>query len=167
MKRFWKAVLLTTLVAGTLDIITAHVDQIIRTGAFPSRMFYVIAGAGIGLKTAFSNGPGILLLGIFFHYFISFAFTLFFFLIYPGLRKVPNNKYLNALLYAIFVWLIMTFIVLPLSALPDKPFGFSWQTVMGWFILAIVFGLPISLMVEKYYKDRLAADTGNRREQKG
>jgi len=163
MKRFWKAVLLTTLVAGTLDIITAHVDQIIRTGAFPSRMFYVIAGAGIGLKTAFSNGPGIILVGIFFHYFISFAFTLFFFLIYPGLRKVPNNKYLNGLLYAIFVWLIMTFIVLPLSALHNKPSGFSWQTVMGWIIFTVVFGLPISLMAERYYKKRAIADMGNRR----
>lgn len=167
MKRFWKAVLLTTLVAGTLDIITAHVDQIIRTGAFPSRMFYFIAGAAIGIKTAFSNGPGIILLGIFFHYFISFLFTLFFFLIFPMLSRVPHNKYLNGLLYAIFVWLIMSFIVLPLSALHNKPPGFSWQTVMGWFILAIVFGLPISLMVEKYYKNRVAADIGNRREQNG
>lgn len=154
MKPFWKAVLLTTLVAGTLDIITAHVDQTIRTGAFPSRMFYFIAGAAIGVKTAFSSGPGIILLGIFFHYFISFAFTLFFFLIYPRLSKVPNNKYLNALLYAIFVWLIMTYIVLPLCALHNKPYGFSWRTVMGWFILATVFGLPISLMTAKYYKNR-------------
>ena len=154
MKPFWKAVLLTTLVAGTLDIISAHVDQIIRTGAFPSRMFYVIAGGAIGLKTAFSNGPGIILLGIFFHYFISFAFTLFFFLIYPRLSKVPNNKYLNGLLYAIFVWLIMTFIVLPLSTLPNKPFTFSWWTIFGWLILTVVFGLPISLMTAKYYKNR-------------
>jgi Na+/proline symporter len=76
---------------------------------------------------------------------------------------VPSNKYLNGLLYAIFVWLIMTFIVLPLSALHNKPSGFSWQTVMGWFILAIVFGLPISLLTEKYYKDRTVADIGNRR----
>ncbi len=35
MNRFWQAVVLTTLVAGTLDIISAHVDQTIRTGTFP------------------------------------------------------------------------------------------------------------------------------------
>ncbi len=163
MKRFWKAVLLTTLVAGTLDIISAHVDQGIRTGAFPVRIFYAIAGGAIGIKTALAGGPGIILLGIFFHYFISFAFTLFFFLIFPVVSRVPNNKYLNGLLYAIFVWLTMTFIVLPLSALPNRPFSFSWGIILGWLILTVVFGLPISLMTEKYYKNRTAADTGNPR----
>ena len=78
MNRFWKAVLLTTLVAGTLDIIAAHVDQTIRTGAFPVKMFYFIAAGAIGVKTALSSGPGIIVLGVFIHYFISFLFTLFF-----------------------------------------------------------------------------------------
>lgn len=78
MNRFWKSVLLTTLVAGTLDIISAHVDQTIRTGSFPGKMFYAIAGAAIGMKNAFTSGPAIILLGVFIHYFISFSFTLFF-----------------------------------------------------------------------------------------
>lgn len=154
MNRFWKAVLLTTLVAGTLDIIAAHVDQTIRTGKFPEKMFYVIAGGAIGLKNAFSGGRAVILLGIFIHYFISFSFTLFYFIIYPVLRKVSPNKYLNALLYAIFVWATMTFIVLPDTALPSKPFVFNIDTVVGILILTVVFGLPISLMTDKYYKTR-------------
>lgn len=151
MNRFWKSVLLTTLVAGTLDIISAHVDQIIRTGAFPAKMFYVIAGGAIGLQTAFSSGPVIILLGIFIHYLIAFLFTLFFYLVYPVLIKVSPNKYLNGLLYAIFVQATMTFLVLPLTALPHRPFVFNFDTLLGIFILTAVFGLPISLMTEKYF----------------
>jgi hypothetical protein len=60
MNRFWKAVLLTTLVAGTLDIIAAHVDQTIRTGVFPAKMFYAIAGGAIGMENAFKSGRGII-----------------------------------------------------------------------------------------------------------
>jgi hypothetical protein len=152
MNRFWKSVLLTTLVAGTLDIISAHVDQTIRTGAFPDKMFYAIAGAAIGMKTAFTSGPAIILIGIFIHYLISFLFTLFFYLVYPVLKKLSPNKYLNGLLYAIFVQATMTFLVLPLTALPNRPFVFSMDVVLGIFILTAVFGLPISLMTEKYYQ---------------
>jgi len=152
MNRFWKSVLLTTLVAGTLDIISAHVDQTIRTGAFPGKMFYAIAGGAIGMETAFSSGPVIILLGVFIHYLISFLFTFFFYLVYPMLKKVSPNKYLNGLLYAIFVQATMTFLVLPLTALPNRPFVFNMNVVLGIFILTAVFGLPISLMTERYYR---------------
>lgn len=156
MSRFWKAVLLTTLVAGTLDIMAAHIDQIIRTGAFPHRMFYVIAAGAIGLKAAFSNGPAVIALGVFIHYFISFSFTLVFFLLYPAVTRVSKNKYVNILWYTLIVWLIMNFIVMPLTALPQKPFVFNMQQVTGFLILLVVFGLPIVLMTEKYYKRRIA-----------
>jgi len=167
MNRFWKAVLLTTLVAGTLDIIAAHVDQTIRTGAFPVRMFYVIAGGAIGLKTALSGGPLIILLGVFIHYFISFSFALFFFLLHPGVSKVSSNKYLNGLLYAIFVWLTMNFIVLPLTALPSRPFVLNIPQIIGLLILAAVFGTPISIMADKYYKSRITEGTTSNSRQAG
>ncbi|MCF6404867.1 hypothetical protein L3C95_18350 [Chitinophaga filiformis] len=167
MNRFWKAVLLTTLIAGTLDIIAAHVDQTIRTGAFPHRMFYVIAGGAIGLKTALNGGPLIIALGVFIHYFISFSFTLFFFLLYPAISKVSSNKYLNGLLYTIFVWVMMNFIVLPLTALPSRPFVFNIHQVTGFLVLAVVFGTPISLLAAKYYTSQIAEGTIHSRQQAG
>jgi hypothetical protein len=164
MNRFWKSVFLTTLVAGTLDIIAAHVDQTIQTGAFPERMFYFIAAGAIGLKTALNGGPAIIALGILIHYFISFSFTLFFFVLYPGITRVLPNKYVNAFLYTLFVSLTMTFIVLPLTALPDRPFVFNMQTVIGILIFFVVFGLPISIMTDKYYKSRGRGDNAGARQ---
>jgi hypothetical protein len=167
MNRFWKAVLLTTLVAGTLDIIAAHVHRTILTGVFPLKMFYGIAAGAVGLKSALNGGPAIFALGVLIHYFISFSFTLFFFLLYPALSKVSLNKYLNGLLYALFVWLIMNFIVLPLTALPGKPFVLNIHQVIGFLILVVVFGLPISIMTDKYYKSRIAGDHPGSRQQAG
>ncbi len=164
MTRFWKAVLLTTLVAGTLDIIAAHIDQTIRTGAFPVRMFYIIAAGAIGLKNALNGGPGIILLGIFIHYFISFSFTLLFFLLYPTITRLSTNKYLNGGFFGLIVWGTMNFIVLPLTALPNKPFVFNVQAVVGFLVLMVVFGIPVSVMVHKYYKSGITggkASNGN------
>lgn len=155
MNRFWKAVLLTTLVAGTLDIIAAHIHVTITTGQFPTKMFYIIAGGAIGKETALSGGPPVFALGVFIHYFISLCFTLFFFLVYPAVNKVLSNKYLNGLLYTLFAWLTMNFIVLPLTALPQKPFVLDINKVIGFLIFIVVFGMPISLMTDRYYKSRI------------
>jgi hypothetical protein len=162
MNRFWKAVLLTTLVAGTLDIIAAHIHFTIISGKFPAKMFYIIAAHAIGLDRALKGGPTIFAFGVFIHYFISFSFTLFFFLVYPVVSKVLSNKYLNGLLYTVFVWLTMNFIVLPLTVLPPKPFVLNINQVIGFFVLMVVFGMPISLMIDKYYKSRLAGDKAGR-----
>lgn len=167
MNRFWKAVLLTTLLAGTLDIIAAHIHFTIITGKFPARMFYGIAAHAIGLKSVQNGGPAIFALGVFIHYFISFSFTLFFFLLYPAIRKLSSNKYLNGLWYTIFVWLTMNFIVLPLAALPRKPYVLNIHQVIGFFILIIVFGMPISIMIDKYYKSRIAGGNASSRQQEG
>jgi uncharacterized membrane protein YagU involved in acid resistance len=155
MNRFWKAVLLTTLVAGTLDIIAAHIHVTITSGQFPTKMFYAIAGGAIGQKTAFSGGPLVFVLGVFIHYFISLCFTLFFFLVYPAVYKVLPNKYVNGLLFTLFAWLTMNFIVLPLTALPQKPFILNINKVIGFLIFIVVFGMPISIMTDKYYKSRI------------
>lgn len=149
MNRFWKAVLATTLVAGTLDIAAAHVNQLIRTGVFPARIFNFIAGGAIGLEKGLSGGAAVVALGVLIHYFISFSFTLFFFVMYPVI--VLRNKYVNGLLYGAFVWVVMNLIVLPFSALPAKPFVFNGQALIGLLILMVVFGPPISLLADRYY----------------
>ena len=159
MNRFWKAVLLTTLAAGTLDIIAAHVHVTIITGEFPSKMFYGIAAGAIGLESALNGGPVVFILGVFIHYFISFSFTLFFFLLYPAVSKVSSNNYLNGLLYTLFVGVTMNFIVLPLTALPSQPFVFNIHHVIGLMVLMVVFGMPISIMTDRYYRSRIPENT--------
>ena len=162
MNRFWKAVLTTTLVAGTLDIIAAHIHQTIIRGEFPVKLFNAISGGAIGLERALSGGAAAFILGILIHYFISFSFTLFFFLLLPRVGSVLKNRYVNGVLYTVFVWITMNFIVMPLTALPSRPFVLNMHQVIGFFVLAVVFGLPISLMADKYYRSASRGSVANK-----
>ena len=152
MKRFFRTVILTGLFAGATDLIAAYVTQFIKTGKFADKMLYYIAGGGLGLETSLKGGFWIGLLGLFFHFFIALAFTLFFFLIFPKLKFLWYNKYVVGLLYGLFVNLIMTLVVLPLTALPANKAPFDLKEfLIGGLVLGIALGIPIAWSAYKYY----------------
>lgn len=150
MRPFFKTVLLTGLFVGVTDIIAAHLHVWIQSGNFPTRVFQYIAGGALGLETSMKGGLGIGLLGAFFHFFIATWWTFFFFLILPQLKFLHFNRYIVGMLYGFFVGACMTFIVLPLTALPDSPFVFS-KAIVGWIILGTVLGIPIAISAYRYY----------------
>ena len=152
MRPLYKRILLTGLIAGTLDILSAYVSFFIETGLISRRMFQYIAGGALGLKNALNGGVPVILLGVFFHYFIAFAFTVFFFFLYRKNKVFGLNKYLAALLYGFFIWTVMNVIVLPLSALPPVPI--NWKGApLDSLILAVTIGIPASLSVNTYNRN--------------
>jgi hypothetical protein len=151
MKPFIKRVLLTAALAGTLDILSAYANGFIHTHHLSRKMFNFIAGGALGLKAALSGGAGVVLLGVFFHYFIAFSFTLFFFLVYRKFRLSSVNPYLMALLYGLFIWAVMSLIVLPLSLLPSSPFNFQ-KAIVDVLILSVMIGLPVSLSAQRFFR---------------
>ena len=150
MKPFFKTVLLTGLFVGVTDIIAAHVSTWIQSGNFPTRVLQYIAGGALGLESSMKGGLGIALLGLFFHFFIATWWTFVFFVALPKLKFLQFNKYVVGFFYGWFVGACMSFIVLPLSALPDNPFVFS-KAIVGWSILGAVLGIPIAISAYKYY----------------
>jgi hypothetical protein len=151
MKPFIKRVLLTAALAGTLDILSAYANGFIHTHHLSRKMFNYIAAGALGLKTALSGGAGVVLLGVFFHYFIAFSFTLFFFLVYRKFRLSSVNPYVMALLYGLFVWAVMNLIVLPLSLLPQSPFNYQ-KAIVDMLILSVMIGLPVSLSAKRFFR---------------
>jgi hypothetical protein len=150
MRPLFKRLLITGLIAGTLDILSAYVSIFIKSGRISKHMFQYIAGGALGLKTSLDGGIPVILLGIFFHYFIAFSFTLFFFYLYRKNRVFGLNKYLSALLYGFFIWAVMNLIVLPLSALPASQITFG-DALLSGSILAVMIGLPSALSASAYY----------------
>ena len=150
MSRFFKAVLLTGLFVGTTDLLAAYITQWIKNGKFADRMLHYIAGGALGLETSMQGGNGIAFLGLFFHFFICFAFTLLFFILFPRLKFLWFNKYLVGMLYAIFVAVVVNQIILPITPLPTSPFNLS-QSIIGWITLGVVLGIPIAFNAYKYY----------------
>src|ERR1700677_4336760 len=144
MSPFTKRLLITVLIAGTLDILSAYTSIFIQTGHISRRMFQYIAGGALGLQNTKNGGLPVILLGIFFHYFIAFCFTLFFFYLYRKNRIFGLNKFVAALLYGFFIWAVMNLVVLPLSALPSGTITIG-GALLGSSILAVMIGLPVSL----------------------
>jgi len=150
MSRFIKTVLLTGVFVGTTDLVAAYVTQWIKTGKFADRMLHYIAGGALGLETSMKGGNGVAFLGLFFHYFIAFAFTLLFFLVFPRLKFLWFNKYLVGMLYGVFVAVMMSQVILPITPLPTGPFDLS-NSIIGWITLGVVLGIPIAYNAYKYY----------------
>lgn len=150
MNRFFKAVMLTGLFVGTTDLVCAYLTQFINTGKFPDKMLNAIAGYAIGFKTAIPGNNWIALLGLFFHYFIAFSFTLLFFLVFPRIKFLRYDKYLIGMLYGVFVNLFFNQVVLPLFPPPRWQFSVA-RSFIDWVVFGVIFGIPIAYNAYRYY----------------
>src|ERR1700761_2838916 len=150
MNKFFKTVLLTSLLVGTTDLLYAIISISIGSGKFPYQMLNYMAGAALGLATSMKGGTPVAFLGLLFHYIIAFLYTLFFFIIFPHIKFLSFNKYLAGMLYGVFVNVSMNQLVLPLTLLPAKthPFNLTFA-YLDWIIFGIIFGIPIAYNVYK------------------
>jgi hypothetical protein len=138
-----KAAVIGGLIAGTLDLSYAFVAWQLR-GVSPERVLRGIAAGVLG-REALAAGVWIPALGALLHYVISCAAAAFFYrasLIFPVLRDRPV---VCGIVYGGAFYLLMTFVIVPLSAAPGTP-GVSWG---GLFAHTILFGLPIALVADR------------------
>ena len=149
MKTYYKVILLTGFIAGSLDLTGAIISSTIMSGKFPSKIFHYIA-SGIFGKEAFSGGNIMILWGVLFHYIIAYAFTFLYFWIYPKIGFLAINRVISGILYGAFVWVIMNRIVVPLSNVTRGPFNIT-QAIVGMVVLMLMIGLPIAFNAHKYY----------------
>jgi len=147
-----RSILTAWLIAGSLDIVTACLFFRIRTGKDPMRVLHFVA-SGVFDKTALTGGALYAVYGLLLHYLIAFLFTVFFFWIYPKLRWFSYNKWLTAVVYGSFVWAVMNLLIVPLSHTPKSPIQ-PGQAIIAVLILICMIGLPLSIIIGKYYAGR-------------
>jgi hypothetical protein len=135
------------LIAGTLDL-SAAVIQMLLAGRNPLMMLKFIASGVFGSE-ALAGGNGYAVMGVVFHYMIAGIWTVVFFFLYPQLRFLQKNVWLTAVLYGLFVWFVMTRIVLPLSDTPPLPFTLQGALISSA-ILIVAIGMPLSWIARKY-----------------
>lgn len=84
------------------------------------------------------------------HFMIAYAFTIFFFLIYPKLPFLSWNRLLTGILYGALIWTLMTLVLVPLTrAKAARP---SWErSPIDMGILMVAIGIPLSLIAYRYY----------------
>jgi hypothetical protein len=101
------------LIAGALDLAQAMI-------LFGADIPHTIAAGLLGPK-AFRGGAGTYILGVFLHFCIAFSATVIY---YPASRSLvflKEQALVCGLFYGIAVELVMSLIVLPLSALQGQP----------------------------------------------
>jgi hypothetical protein len=149
-KGFSVAVLTSALLAGSLDAVAASVQYIIKTGNNPAKVFRYIASAVLGKVALNQDLYAMAAWGLLFHMLIAFTFTLFFSLFYRQIKMLIKNKYIAGILYAICVWAVMNLLVVPSAFGKSISVKFP-DALIAVGILVIAIGLPISLMVDRYY----------------
>lgn len=158
MKKKWKIVLLAGLLVGSLDILAALLNFYIQTGKDPLIVLKYIASAVFGKETAYSQENAMMpVWGLLFHFMIVYIWTIFFFLIYPRLRFLSQNRILTGIGYGIFIWLIMNRLVVPMSKAAVSS-AFDWKSaITGVSILIAAIGIPLSFITYRFYHRKPAA----------
>ncbi len=148
MKNLNSTIVKAGVIVGSLDILTAFIHYFIKTGKNPLNVLKFIS-SGIFGAAAFSGGNMMILSGLILHYIIAFAFTIFFFWLFPKIKIFSKSKTLTGIIYGIFIWVVMNLVVVPLSKIPNRPFNIG-NSILAATILVVCIGIPLSFMANRH-----------------
>jgi len=150
-----KTIIKAALLVGTLDICAALTQFYLKTGKAPFKPVLNFVASGSLGKDAFTNGDGMMLVGLLIHYCVATAFTVFFFLIVAKTNLVKQQPLLTGILYGVFVWVVMNLLVLPLTNANRLSKEF-WNVTIGMLILICCIGIPLSYIAAQRNSVRAA-----------
>jgi hypothetical protein len=135
------------LLVGTLDIADAILFFGLR-GVSPTRILQGIASGLIG-RTAFSQGMRSALLGLLLHFFIATTVSAIYLLLS---RRLPLSRHawLYGTLYGIAVYIVMNYVVLPLSHIGLRPLPPLAPLLNGVAALVLCVGIPLAFLAQHY-----------------
>lgn len=131
------------LLVGTLDIADAILFFGLR-GVSPTRILQGIAVGLIG-RAAFSQGTRSALLGLLLHFFIATTVSAIYLLLS---RRLPlwRHPWLYGTLYGIAVYIVMNYVVLPLSHIGLRPLPPLAPLLNGIAALILCVGIPLAFL---------------------
>ena len=144
-----KAILVGGLIAGALDITYAFILWWLRAQVTPMQILQSVAAGLLG-KASYDGGAGTAILGAFLHFFNALVIAA----IFVGASRLwpvlARRATIFGPLYGIGVYLVMNYVVLPLSAFPPRtrpPAPVVWIT--GVLAHMFLIGLPIALAAKR------------------
>lgn len=140
------------LLVGSLDILAACTNAYLARETSPVVVLKFIASGAFG-KAAFTGGWQMPLLGLLFHFIIAYSFTTLFFLLYPFLKFMSKSIVTTAIVYGIFIFVVMNLVVLPLTKIPKSTFQLD-KAVIATLILIVAIGLPLSIFARRFFQHR-------------
>jgi hypothetical protein len=132
------------LIAGTLDLLQASI-------LFGWDIPKTIAAGLLGRK-AHDGGVGTFILGVVLHFFIACSAAAVYYAASRKLTFMTEHPIVCGLFFGAAVEDVMSFVVLPLSALHAKGPYQLHDLILGLLVHMVVIGLPISFSVRRFAK---------------
>jgi hypothetical protein len=146
-----RATLLGGLVAGALDIVFAFVFYGPMTlNASPERILQSVAAGLLGREAAFAGGLQAAALGTALHFFIATMMALAFVAIARFVPLLTRFAWISGPLYGLLLYVIMTYLVVPMSAAGGRPPPEGIMLYGALFTHAFFVGLPIALIAQRF-----------------
>jgi hypothetical protein len=143
------SVLLGGLISGSCDLTFAFIYNGSH-GYTPLRVLQTIASGWLGMDS-FQYGYASAALGVLSHYFILTVAAALFLAASRKVNLLTQRAILFGILYGVAIYLVMNFVVLPLSAAPK--FKRTLQsTIFDLSAHMFLIGPAIALTVRKYFK---------------
>lgn len=140
-----RAILFGGLIAGALDLIYAFVWYGPR-GVSPTRIMQSIASGLLGMG-AYDGGAATAALGVVLHFLILIVAAAIYYAASRRLALLREQPVISGLLFGIAIWIVMNFMVVPLSAFPHEVTRTLWGTIPHIVAHMVLVGLPIALAV--------------------
>ncbi len=140
-----RAILLGGFVAGTIDIGAASAI----TGFSPIRIMKIVAGGLLG-RSAFDGDASIAALGMLLQWGMSILIAAIFVVAARRLPGLLRHWIGSGLAYGVVIYLVMNYVVVPLSALGNGRFPrFVLTSFCENMLAMLLFGLIVALFARK------------------
>ena len=141
-----RTILLAGCAAAAIDLAFAFLFFGIGFGVAPMRVMHSIASGFFG-SAAFEGGATTAAIGVVAHFFILIVAASFYYLASRRFAWLSRNAIVSGLLFGLAIYVVMTFLVLPLSATPPR--HSVWTAALGQFLIHPVIGVAIALIVRR------------------
>jgi|SRR5262245_26883857 len=151
--RRWGFVLAGGLVAGTLDIVYACVFWALEANVPVQRILQSVAAGLLG-KESFEGGAPTAALGLALHFFIATSMSVVYYLIGRRWALLWQRPVLSGGVYGLLLYLIMNYVVVPLSAAGPSSKNALWIGLSVMVHICLI-GIPIALFARRALREQV------------
>ena len=150
----FEAVLVGGLIAGALDILYAFLFYGMKYGISPLRILQSVASGLLG-RASRDGGWTTGALGLFLQFVIAVGAAAVFYVVSRYLPVLRRRPVISGILFGVVVYVVMNFVVVPLSAYPYPRLFQPLAVVTGVLVHMFLIGVPISLSVGRAFREPL------------
>lgn len=145
--RAFETILYGGLAVGVLDGLFALAFYGLVLGAKTLRIFQSVAAGLLG-ASAYEGGVKTFVLGVLLHFVVAACIAAVYYAASLKLTVLIRRPFLCGLVYGLVAYLLMNYVVVPLSAIGWRPFSF--RSFLPAFVAhALLVGLPVALVARR------------------